>query len=321
MYLIFDLLSNTEAGYDLFRMPIFNSAIKDLLDSWGQYLASPPSASVLNEGENGWFSPLAIQMLAEGGRGEFNATYVVPDPTAANRGYTSWDAFFVRELQPIARPIAAANDPAIIHNACESTVFNIAHNVKLHDKFWLKAQPYSLYDILDRSPDAAQFAGGTVYQGYLSPQDYHRWHAPINGTVKRAVNVPGVYFAALPDEGAEADDPDLKPGDPHGAAVRSQGWLTVASARALVFIESDNVDIGLMCFVGIGMSEVSTCEIIVKEGDRVSAGQQIGMFHFGGSSHAMIFGPQAQLTFAGGVKKDAHLLVNSILAQVQKKAA
>lgn len=32
------------------------------------------------------------------------------------------------------------------------------------------------------------------------------------------------------------------------------------------FIEADNLRIGLMCFVGIGMAEVSTCDITVYEG-------------------------------------------------------
>ena len=47
-------------------------------------------------------------------------------------------------------------------------------------------------------------------------------------------------------------------------------------------------------------------------------GDEIGMFHFGGSSHAMIFGPQAKLTFADVVQVDQHHLVNSILAQATK---
>lgn len=38
--------------------------------------------------------------------------------------------------------------------------------------------------------------------------------------------------------------------------------------RAIIFMEADNPDIGLMCFVGIGMDEVSTCEITAKEGKR-----------------------------------------------------
>lgn len=36
--------------------------------------------------------------------------------------------------------------------------------------------------------------------------------------------------------------------------------------RVVILIEVDNLKIGLMGFVGIGMDEVSMCEIMVKEG-------------------------------------------------------
>jgi phosphatidylserine decarboxylase len=44
-----------------------------------------------------------------------------------------------------------------------------------------------------------------------------------------------------------------------------------------------------MAFIGVGMAEVSTCEISVREGDRLRKGDQIGMFHFGGSTHCLVF--------------------------------
>ncbi|EAU82946.1 phosphatidylserine decarboxylase [Coprinopsis cinerea okayama7 len=319
LYLLLDLPSNTSAGYDLFRMPAFNKVMGDVLNEWGRYLTTPDSGNVLNETEEGWFSPLSLAGL-EKGRGRFNSTYVCPEPDSPNRGFTSWDAFFTRAFQPSARPVIASHDKSIIHNACESTVYAISRNVKKHDRFWLKAQPYSLYDMLDQNDeDAEMFVGGTVFQAYLSPEDYHRWHAPVDGVITKTVLVPGAYYAALPDEGAEEDDPDLKPGDPHGASTRSQGWLTVASVRALVFIKADNPDIGMVCFIGVGMSEVSTCETTVRPGDRVKTGDQLGMFHFGGSSHALIFPAHAKITFANAVQPDKHLWVNSVLAQVKKE--
>jgi len=37
------------------------------------------------------------------------------------------------------------------------------------------------------------------------------------------------------------------------------------------------------------MSEVSSCDVTVKEGERVKKGQEIGMFHFGGSTFCLLF--------------------------------
>ncbi|KAI0069276.1 phosphatidylserine decarboxylase [Artomyces pyxidatus] len=323
IYLIFDLLSNTAAAYDLFRLPKFNTALKKLLDSWGAYLSDPAqdSNAVLNTGKEGWFSQAAITSL-ETNLGEltFNQTYVTPNPDADNRGYATWDDFFTRDFQSGVRPIDAASDPTLIHSACESTVYRIARDVKAHDQFWLKGQKYSLYDMFNRDEEmAAYFTGGTVYQAFLSPLDFHRWHAPVNGVIERAVRLEGTYYAVIPDEGAPADDPDLPEGSPYGALIRSQAFLTLSAARALIFIRADNPDIGLMCFIGVGMAEVSTCEVTVKEGQRVRVGDQLGMFHFGGSTHALVFGPNCNINFADHVVVDKHLWINSIIAQAVPK--
>jgi phosphatidylserine decarboxylase len=37
------------------------------------------------------------------------------------------------------------------------------------------------------------------------------------------------------------------------------------------------------------MVEVSTCDITVKAGDYLKKGDQLGMFHFGGSTHCLLF--------------------------------
>ncbi|KAF8841423.1 hypothetical protein BDN67DRAFT_967174 [Paxillus ammoniavirescens] len=308
IYLIFDLLSNTSAGYDLFRAYLANPDPAPL----------PPSNSSLNRGPTGWFSQTAIQNLETNlGTLTFTQTYALPDPNADNYGFATWDAFFVRELRPNVRPIDFREDKSLIHNACESTVYKTAENVQLHDQFWLKDQKYSLYDMVNGHAYAEQFAGGTVYQAFLSPQDYHRWHSPVKGTVLDAFIVPGTYYAALPDEGAAEDDSDLKPGDPHGALIRSQGWLTVAATRGVIFIQGDD-PIGLVCFIGVGMVEVSTCALSVQKGDAVEIGDELGMFHFGGSSHALIFRPGIKVTWADVVQRDTHLWINSVMGQVKE---
>jgi phosphatidylserine decarboxylase len=95
------------------------------------------------------------------------------------------------------------------------------------------------------------------------------------------------------------------------------------AARALIFIEADNPDIGLMCVMPVGMAEVSTCQITVYEGQHVKKGDQIGMFHFGGSTHCLIFGPHVNLDFdlhgqTPGLNS-SNIPINSRIATVKKK--
>lgn len=193
----------------------------------------------------------------------------------------------------------------------------MAKNVKAHDQFWLKDQKYSLYDMFNKDEGMAQhFEGGTVYQAFLSPLDYHRWHSPIHGTIEKFEIVCGSYYATQPDSGEPSSDSEIPIGSPYGALIRSQGFLNVVATHTLIYIKADNTDIGLMCFVGLGMAEVSTCHVTVKQGQRIGIGDELGMFHFGGSSHTLVFGPKCNITFMDGIEEGGHVKVNSIIGNV-----
>jgi len=58
---------------------------------------------------------------------------------------------------------------------------------------------------------------------------------------------------------------------------------------AIIFIKANNPAIGLMAVLAVSMAEVSTCDIGVEKGQRIEKGEQIGMFHFGGSTHYLLF--------------------------------
>ena len=210
----------------------------------------------------------------------------VCDPSKPHYGFRSRDDFFVREFREGIRPVAEPDNDAVIVNACESAPFAIARNVQLLDRFWIKTQPYVLRFMLNDDPWARRFVGGTVYQAFLSALTYHRWHAPVSGRVVKTCVIPGTYYSETRSVGY---DP-LAPND-------SQGYISEIATRAVIYIEADNPDIGLMCFAAIGMAEVSTCEITVYEGQHIKKGQETGMFHFGGSTHCLIFRPEVDIEF------------------------
>lgn len=294
---ILDWPMGTESGYAMFVNPTVNAQFKAMFDVWVQYLTSPPSCSVLTNADNGWFGPTATEVMPN-----FTTTYIC-DSSKEYYGFTSWDDFFTRLFQPGVREINAeleAND-AIVHSACESAVYRIAMDVKQRDQFWLKGQSYSLFHMLNNDVDyARQFIGGTVYQAFLSATKYHRWHSPVNGIIVKTVNVPGTYYAEAPCERFEDLDDGKRTGsqsaDPAGPNL-SQAFITAMAARALIFIRANDPRIGVMCFIAVGMAEVSSCEITVKEGDKVVKGQEIGMFHFGGSTSCLVFRKETNIQF------------------------
>lgn len=280
---ILDWPMGTPSGYAAFLNEKVNAQLYKVLGQWAKYLNSADSVNVLDTDSNGWFGQAAAQAMPS-----FAETFIC-DPTAPFHGFKSWDDFFTRELRPGVRPVACPDDDGVIVNGCEAAPYRIATNVSKSARFWVKAQPYSLVDMLAGDILAPQFVGGTVYQAFLSPITYHRWHSPVSGTVVKAYRQPGTYYSELPSEGF----PDPDPSGPNN----SQGYLAEVATRAMIFIQADNPEIGLMCFMPVGMAEVSTCEITVSVGQHVKKGEQLGMFHYGGSTYCLLLRPGLDLIF------------------------
>ncbi|KAL1843603.1 hypothetical protein VTJ49DRAFT_886 [Mycothermus thermophilus] len=289
MAAIFDYAMGTPSGHAAFLDPDVNRMLKKILNEWGRYLKSPESAEVMGNHRAGWFGEVGYQDLMEVANApnktsfKFEEMYQC-DPSQEHFGFKSWDDFFTRKVRDSSRPVASPDDERVIANPCESKVFNVTRDAKLRDKFWIKGQPYSVVDMLGNSPLAVQFAGATVYQAFLSALSYHRWHAPVSGKVKRCFVSDGTYFSEpLFESSAEGGNIDRA-----GIGV-AQGYLSALATRAIIFIEADNPAVGLVAFIGVGMDEVSSCEITVREGQHVRKGDEIGMFHFGGSSFCLLF--------------------------------
>jgi len=70
--------------------------------------------------------------------------------------------------------------------------------------------------------------------------------------------------------------------------------------------------------VFIGMDEVSSNEITVKEGDTIKKGDQLGMFHFGGSSHCLLFRKGVEVHGFPEVGRQANVPVRGKLCSVKR---
>jgi phosphatidylserine decarboxylase len=277
---ILDRAMGTHAGSAAFLNDRVNRQFKKLLNEWGMFLKSADSASVLNDTDSGWLGPKALARMPQ-----FAEDFVC-DPAKPHYGFTSWDDFFTRRLRPGVRPVASPGDPDVIVNACESAPYRLSHDVRERDNFWVKGQPYSVAHMLADDPWTGQFVGGTIYQAFLNAHSYHRWHSPVDGRIVKTRVQDGTYYSESPAEGYDPAGPN-----------DSQGYITEVATRAMIFIEADNPAIGLMCVLPVGMAEVSTCEVTVYQGQHVNKGDPLGMFHFGGSTHCLMFRPGVRLDF------------------------
>ncbi|KAG5634448.1 hypothetical protein H0H81_001917 [Sphagnurus paluster] len=274
-------------GLPILTNPQVNDHFRRIFKVWAEFLASPDSRHVLTDDDRGWLGPVAMKKMPN-----FKETFLC-NPDEPYWGFQSWDDFFAHKLRNGARPVTSPEEPDIITSACESKVLRIAQYVQEQDQFLIKNQLYYVTHMLNNHPEAKSFLGGTVYQAFLSPFDYHRWSSPVDGVVKKIDLVAGNYFTSPPS--------DELPRTGLTLFENARSYMDQHATRALIYIQSDNADIGLMCFVGIGMEELSSCEITVSEGQQVKKGQEMGTFHFGGSTYCLVFRLTAKLNFVAGV--------------------
>lgn len=271
---LFVYMMMTTAGEAAFRLGTFNDALRAVLKEWCAYLDSPDSAGVLNEGEDGWLSAPAYEFNR---LGEFE----IPDRSKPHWGWLSYNDFFHREIKASARPIAEPENPKAIASPNDGFVFAIARGVAPSERFWLKNQPYSLVNVLNGDVEYIErFAGGDVFQSFLSGANYHRWHSPIDGVVRKVELVEGLMFSDLEAAGY----------DPN-AGTLSLGYEASVNTRGLVYVESPHPTIGTVCVIPIGITEISSVTFSVEEGQAVAKGDELGRFSYGGSTLAVVFQP------------------------------
>jgi phosphatidylserine decarboxylase len=278
---ILDWTMGTPAGFAAYRDPRINAMLKKILTAWCKFLTGADSRYVLNDSTSGWKS--------EAARRAIGIDQYQHDPQDEHWGFSSWNDFFTRRFNAGERPVDAPDDDKVIVSACESTPYGIATDVKRQDRFWIKSQPYSLQEMLANDDSVDEFVGGTVYQAFLSATNYHRWHSPVAGTIVRAFVQDGTYYSEADSEGPDAIEPQ-----------NSQSYLAHVAARAIILIQADDPVIGLVAFVPVGMSDVSSCMIHenVVPGRHVAKGEELGYFQFGGSTHCLVFRPGAIAQFS-----------------------
>jgi phosphatidylserine decarboxylase len=124
----------------------------------------------------------------------FNAVYSVNLDEAARRSigdYSTFNDFFTRSLSSSARPLAPP--PAVLSPA--DGVVSQLGAVSTGHLLQAKGMRYELASLLDDPQAARTFDGGWFATIYLAPADYHRVHAPLDGTLVRSIAVPGQLFS------------------------------------------------------------------------------------------------------------------------------
>ncbi|KZT23286.1 hypothetical protein NEOLEDRAFT_1180161 [Neolentinus lepideus HHB14362 ss-1] len=198
--------------------------------------------------------------------------------------FKSFNEFFYRKLKPEARPVESPDDPTRLVSAADCRLMTF-ETVSEATKLWIKGREFTVARLLgDVYKDQAErYNGGALAIFRLAPQDYHRFHSPVDGTIGPMTYVAGEYYTVNPQ------------------AIRTALDVYGENARKIVPIDSPRF--GRVMAVCIGAMMVGTIRTTVREGEQVKRGQELGYFAFGGSTVVILFE-------RGVVEWDEDLLIN-----------
>ncbi|KAI9724271.1 MAG: hypothetical protein M1828_003695 [Chrysothrix sp. TS-e1954] len=189
--------------------------------------------------------------------------------------YSTFNEFFGREIRRDARPIDEPDNDLVTSSPadCRLTCFP---TIDLATRYWIKGFGFTIEKLLGGKLELAQqFDGGSIVIARLAPQDYHRWHAPVSGTVMETFDIPGAYYTVNPQ------------------AINEPGTLDVyCENRRSVMLVERTCSKSTIAVIAVGAMLVGSIKYVggcEKAGTQISRGQCLGAFYYGGSTVLMLY--------------------------------
>jgi len=268
---------NTRSGLKLVMKPEFNSILAEYLNEYKKYMDSPLSIHSIYDKNNGWITNKNAYNLLK------MHEYIIP-----KNGYKSYNEFFYRQIIPSKRPID--KDVGII-TPSDGIVYCVdINNIKsIYNNIVIKNQEYSLDMLLNNNKYYInKFKNGTIIQIFLTPLNYHRFHAPVSGKIIDIKSIGGLYFFKskyLYKHNIHCNNLfESKKQDP---ILGSLKHISMFHRRTVVYIKSKRY--GVVALIPVGMGEVSSINITTKMNKFVKKGDEIGHFAYGGSTIVVLF--------------------------------
>ncbi len=202
--------------------------------------------------------------------------------------YPCFNDFFTRALKPGMRPISS--DHTLIVSPADG-VINQSGRITKGRLIQAKGRDFSLTQLLGDSEERAKpFIDGCFATVYLSPQDYHRVHMPISGTLKEMVFIPGKLFSV--NQLTAASVPDLFARNERVVSVfdTERGPMVMVLVGAMIVASVDTVWAGNVCPSGRQVCVTNYANQLPPI--QIERGAEMGRFKLG-STVVVLFGSDA----------------------------
>lgn len=182
--------------------------------------------------------------------------------------FDTFEDFFIRKVRPEYRPIYKQDDGdfAVCPSDSRAVVYNSVSETK---KLWIKGRHFNIGTLMNDPVAAKTWANGQIASFRLAPQDYHRYHSPVQGEVESITALDGQYHEVDP------------------MVLQSKVDVMAHNRRTVIVLRTK--EFGRVLFVAIGAVDVGKIVITCKEGQMLEKGDEIGIFRYGGSSIILAF--------------------------------
>lgn len=119
--------------------------------------------------------------------------------------FKTFNQFFYRKLKPDARPVEKPDDQSSLVSAadCRMVVFDDFDHAT---KVWIKGRGFTVAKLLGEKVSKEDWCAALLDKDYLpslcvfrlAPQDYHRFHSPVDGVVGEITTIEGEYYTVNP---------------------------------------------------------------------------------------------------------------------------
>lgn len=212
-------------------------------------------------------------------------------------GFQSFNEFFTRTLKTsatgeTARPIAEPSDETVVTASADSIINFIISDLTLSTQLNVKSRQLNVNQLLDGSPYADNFVGGTAVSCVLMPQNYHHYHCPVDGRIVESAEVPGIYNGVM--DGEHWMNPNV------GMSTTDFSFCEDFH-RAYFIIQTQKY--GYVAVIPVGLNTISAIfpSVINDESSYVprdspeedfvyvKKGDELGHFAYGGSLNILLF--------------------------------
>ena len=226
--------------------------------------------------------------------------------------FENFNAFFTRELQSNARPLA--NVQGAIVCPADGAVSQLG-NITDGNLLQAQGRPYSCKSLLAGDEQMAElFRAGKFVTVYLSPRDYHRVHMPMTGILKKTVYVPGKLFSV---NQATADSvPNLFARNERLICLfgTEAGPMAVILVGAMIVAGIDTAWAGEV-FPTTGKREIIETDYTNQApAVELPLGSELGRFRLG--STAIVLFPHGAMEFESSLKATSGVAMGQLLGQL-----